>query len=130
VQRPIIRFVPTKTAEQFDLQALHRARERLVSQRTGIINEIRAFLLERGIAARQGRQFLRAELPTMLATRSDVLSVRMLRTIEDLAHDWRKLDERIDRLFASRRPTGVWSHGCITKSWMAEQRPASGSRGN
>jgi transposase len=36
----------TKTADQLDLQALHRDRERLVSQRTGIINQIRAFLLD------------------------------------------------------------------------------------
>jgi transposase len=43
------------TAEQLDLQALHRVRERLISQRTGIINQIRAFLLERGIAVRQGQ---------------------------------------------------------------------------
>src|SRR5256886_13408128 len=40
VQRPTMRFVATKTAEQLDLQALHRVRERLVSQRTGIINQI------------------------------------------------------------------------------------------
>ena len=54
----------TKTADQLDLQALHRVvRERLVSQRTGIINKIRAFLLERGVAVRQGLRFLRAELP-------------------------------------------------------------------
>jgi transposase len=38
-----MKFVATKTAEQLDLQALHRVRERLVSQRTGIINQIRAF---------------------------------------------------------------------------------------
>ena len=61
VQRPTMKFVATKTAEQLDLQALHRVRERLVSQRTGIINQIRAFLLERGIAVRQGLHFLRAE---------------------------------------------------------------------
>src|SRR5499426_2455993 len=54
VQRPTMKFVATKTVEQLDLQALHRVRERLVSQRTGIINQIRAFLLERGIAVRQG----------------------------------------------------------------------------
>ena len=48
VQRPTMKFVATKTAEQLDLQALHRVRQRLVSQRTGIINQIRAFLLERG----------------------------------------------------------------------------------
>src|SRR5262249_30525351 len=67
VQRPTMKFVATKTAEQLDLQALHRVRERLVSQRTGIINQIRAFLLERGIAVRQGLRFLRAELPRILA---------------------------------------------------------------
>ena len=49
MQRPTMRFVATKTAEQLDLQALHRVRERLVSQRTGVINQIRAFLLERGV---------------------------------------------------------------------------------
>ena len=54
VQRPTMKFVATKTADQLDLQALHRVRERLVSQRTGIINQIRAFLLERA-ALRYGR---------------------------------------------------------------------------
>jgi transposase len=63
VQRPTMKFVATKTADQLDLQALHRVRERLVSQRTGIINQIRAFLLERGMPVRQGLRFLRAELP-------------------------------------------------------------------
>jgi transposase len=42
VQRPTMKFVATKMADQLDLQALHRVRERLVSQRTGIINQIRA----------------------------------------------------------------------------------------
>ena len=98
VQRPTMKFVATKTAEQLDLQALHRVRERLVSQRTGIINQIRAFLLERGIAVRQGLRFLRAELPIILANRSDVLSPRMLRVIEGLMADWRRLDERIGGL--------------------------------
>jgi transposase len=93
-----MKFVATKSAEQLDLQALHRVRERLVSQRTGIINQIRAFLLERGIAVRQGLNFLRAELPAILAKRTDVLSPRMLHVIEDLAGDWRRLDERIEAL--------------------------------
>ena len=67
VQRPTMKFVATKTADQLDLQAMHRVRERLVSQRAGIINQIRAFLLERGVAVRQERRFLRAELPRILA---------------------------------------------------------------
>jgi len=98
VQRPTMKFVAVKSVDQLDLQALHRVRERLVSQRTGIINQIRAFLLERGVAVRQGIRFLRAELPNVLATRSDVLSPRMLRIIEGLAGDWRSLDARIDEL--------------------------------
>src|SRR5580700_11240569 len=98
VQRPTMKFVATKTADQLDLQALHRVRERLVSQRTGIINQIRAFLLERGVAVRQGPRFLRAELPNILAKRSDVLSPRMMRIIGELAGDWHRLDERIEGL--------------------------------
>ena len=98
VQRPTMKFVATKTVEQLDLQALHRVRERLVSQRTGIINQIRAFLLERGIAVRQGRLSLRMALPQILAAPPDVLSPRMLHIIEDLAGDWRRLDERIQAL--------------------------------
>src|SRR5438067_7620505 len=98
VQRPTMKFVATKTADQLDLQALHRVRERLVSQRTGIINQIRAFLLERGVAVRQGLRFLRAELPRILATPPDGLSARMVQVISDLAEDWRRLDHRIDDL--------------------------------
>ena len=93
-----MKFVVTKTPDLLDLQALHRVRERLASQRTGIINQIRAFLLERGVAVRQGRHCLRTELPSILATRTDVLSPRMLRVIEDLAGDWRRLDARIEGL--------------------------------
>ena len=98
VQRPTMKFVATKTADQLDLQALHRVRERLVSQRTGIINQIRAFLLERGVAVRQGLRFLRNELPSILAAPSDDLSPHMVRIIEDLAGDWRRLDERVESL--------------------------------
>src|ERR687898_2960208 len=95
VQRPTMKFVATKSADQLDLQALHRVRERLVCQRTGIINQIRAFLLERGIAVRQGLRILRADLPRILAMPPDVLSSRMVRMIEDLTGDWRRLDDRI-----------------------------------
>jgi transposase len=112
VQRPTMKFVATKTADQLDLQALHRVRERLVSQRTGIINQIRAFLLERGIAVRQGQRFLRAELPRILAMPPDVLSPRMARVIEDLAGDWRRLDERIEGLSAEIGVLACADCGC------------------
>ena len=112
VQRPTMKFVATKTTEQLDLQALHRVRERLVSQRTGIINQIRAFLLERGVAVRQGLRFLRAELPRILARPCKALSPRMLRVIEDLAGDWRRLDERIDGLSTEIEVLARQDAGC------------------
>ena len=48
VQRPTMRFVPIKTEEQLDLQAVHRVRERWVTRRTAVVNQIRGLLLERG----------------------------------------------------------------------------------
>jgi len=107
-----MKFVATKTADQLDLQALHRVRERLVSQRTGIINQIRAFLLERGIAVRQGQRFLRAELPRILATPSNALSPRILQMIQDLTSDWRRLDERIEGLSGEIEAIARHDIGC------------------
>ena len=112
VQRPTMKFVATKTADQLDLQALHRVRERLVSQRTGIINQIRAFLLERGIAVRQGQRFLRAELPRILTTPPEVLSPRMVRIVEDLTGDWRRLDERVEGLSNEIEAIARQDSGC------------------
>jgi hypothetical protein len=56
-----MKLVATKTADRFDPQTLHRRRERSVSQRTGFFNQIRAFLLRRGVAVRRLR-FLRADI--------------------------------------------------------------------
>src|SRR5437899_5277347 len=112
VQRPTMKFVATKTADQLDLHALHRVRERLVSQRTGIINQIRAFMLERGIAVRQGQRCLRAELPGILAAPPEALSPRMVHVIEDLAGDWRRLDERLEGLSGEIEAIGRRDGGC------------------
>jgi transposase len=98
VQRPTTRCVPVKTDDQLDLQALHRVRSRLISDRTAVINQIRGFLLERGIPVRQGLRFLRQQLPEILAKRTDVLSPRMIRIVADLTGDWRRLDERIEHV--------------------------------
>jgi transposase len=96
VQRPTMRFVRTKSVEQLDLQALHRIRARLVRHRTAVINQIRALLLERGIAVRQGYRHLRAALPDILGREGDRLSPRMVRMIAELSGDWRHLDERLE----------------------------------
>jgi transposase len=53
VDRQNMRFVPIKTDDQLDLQALHRVRDRLITRRTSVINQLRAFLLERGLVSRR-----------------------------------------------------------------------------
>jgi len=54
--RPTMRFVEVKTEAQLDMQTLHRSRERLVGERTALINQLRAVLLERGIVVPQGKR--------------------------------------------------------------------------
>src|SRR6266581_1007051 len=73
-----MRFVAIKTPEQSDLLALHRVRSRLVGQRTGVINQIRGFLIERGITVRQGPMPLRKALAEILSSDTGVLSPRMV----------------------------------------------------
>ena len=96
--RPNLRTVREKTQDQLDLQALHRVRSRLISRRTGTINQIRAFLIEQGIAVRKGAQALRNSLFTILDLRRDEISERMHDIIIGLYEDWLWLDERIESL--------------------------------
>jgi len=49
VTKQNMRFVQIKSQEQLDIQAMHRVRDRLVQRRTALINEIRGFLLDRGL---------------------------------------------------------------------------------
>ena len=95
VQRPTMRFVPLKTEAQLDLQTIHRVRQRLVSRRTALINQLRAILLERGITVAQRRRVLEARLPAILADEQSGLSPRIRSLIEDLRAEWRDLDDRI-----------------------------------
>jgi transposase len=94
--RPTMRFVEVKSQAQSDVQALHRARERLVSERTALINHLRALLLERGIVVPKGRRKLEEEIAVFADEDTiEALSPRIRRLIEDLRSEWRTLDERI-----------------------------------
>jgi transposase len=117
VQRPSTRCVPVKTDDQLDLQALHRVRSRLISERTAVINQIRGFLLEHGIPVRQGLRFLRQQLPDILARRIDVLSSRIIRIIEDLSGDWRRPQPASQGLSQNEI-------GCVRISMMAKSMNA------
>jgi transposase len=96
VQRPTMRTVPLKTPAQLDLQAVHRVRTRLVGRRTAVINQIRAFLLERGLTIRAGRAPLRRALPEVLADADNGLSPRLCRLLAQLRGEWDELDGTID----------------------------------
>jgi hypothetical protein len=48
--RPTMRYVEIKGEAQLEVQSLHRVRGRLVAERTALINQLRALMLERGIA--------------------------------------------------------------------------------
>ena len=74
VGRARMRFVPIKTDDQLDLQSLHRVRERWVSGRTAVINQMRGLLLERGITVRKGRRHIEETLPGILEDADNKLS--------------------------------------------------------
>jgi transposase len=93
--RPTMRFVPVKSEDQLDLQSLHRARERLVAERTALVNHLRALLLERGITVAQGRRKLEKELPEILSDATSGLSPRLRQLISDQREEWQTLDDRI-----------------------------------
>jgi transposase len=112
VQRPTMSFVAIKTPEQMDLLALHRVRSRLVGQRTGTINQIRGFLIERGIIVRQGVVPLRKALPDILSSNTNILSPRMVSLIADLMQDWRRLDERIETVSTEIEALALQDDSC------------------
>jgi len=64
--RPTMRFVPIKTPEQQDIQAMHRIREQLVKFRTGLINQGRGLLMEHGVTVAKGRHGFQRQIPLIL----------------------------------------------------------------
>jgi transposase len=94
--RPTMRFVELKSETQLDMQSLHRARDRLIGERTALINQLRAILLERGIIMPQGRRKLELHLDTRLAGETVALSTRTRLLVDDLRLEWRELDRRIE----------------------------------
>ena len=97
--RPTMRFVELKSEEHLDMQTLHRARDRLVGERTALINQLRAVLLERGLVIPQGRRKLEQHLAAMLDEGGDVpLSPRVRALVEDMrAARTRPADRRVRR---------------------------------
>ncbi len=93
--RPTMRFVEIKSEEQLDMQTLHRVRDRLVCERTSVMNQIRSLLLERGYTVPQGKAKLAASLAGLLDGESSPLTPRIQFLLTEMREEWRSLDQRI-----------------------------------
>jgi transposase len=96
--RPSMRFVPLKSQEQLDIQALHRAREQLVRWRTRLINQARGLLTERGVVLPRGAWRFRKEVAAVLDDPSSGLTGLALELLRDLLEQLRELEGRIAAL--------------------------------
>lgn len=83
LMQPTMQFVPPKSPEQQDIQALHRAR-RIVNHRTATVGQIRGLLLDRGITIGAAVSRVRRAVPLILEDAENELSARMRRTIAEL----------------------------------------------
>ena len=93
--RPNMRFVPIKSSEQQSIQLLHRVRSGAVKQRTEIVNEARAALLEEGITIAQGIEKVRSQLPRILEDAENGLCPPMRTLVADLHERIQMLDKSI-----------------------------------
>jgi transposase len=94
--RPTMRFVELKEQAQLDMQTLHRSRDRLIGERTALINQLRAILLERGIVVAKQKHNLEKFLAGLLEAPDDRgLSERIRTLIADMRAQWMDLDRRI-----------------------------------
>jgi transposase len=98
--RPTMRFVELKSQAQLDIQTLHRMRSRLVAERTGLINQLRAILSERGTDFPAGRRKLEQGVDDLLAEGDETLSARIIELITQLRAEWSELDTKIEALNA------------------------------
>ena len=95
VSRPNMRFVPVKTVEQQDIQALHRIRQEQVRQRTALVNQIRGLLSEYGIVISRRVESLRNALPDILEDAENRLTADFRILLKGLQEDLLHLDDRI-----------------------------------
>jgi transposase len=98
VERKNMRFVPIKTDDQLDLQAIHRVRDRLIARRTSVINQLRAFLLERGMTFAKTPAKLRVEMPGILENAENGLTPLMRNLIDVLWGEWKTVEQQIKGL--------------------------------
>lgn len=98
VQLPTMRFVPIRSEEQLDVQALHRSRDRLLRQRLALTNQIRGLLLDRGVAIPQGFYALRTTWPKLLDDTDCALTPMMRELVRTMLQMWEHTEHAIEEL--------------------------------
>lgn len=98
VQRPMMRFVPVKSAERQAVLVLHRSRELLVRQRTMLINAIRGHCAEFGLIAAQGVRNVSELMKRVRLADQAVLPEMAKNAMVLLAEQLETLDMQIQRL--------------------------------
>lgn len=94
-RQPHIPSVPKRSIEQQDIQALHRARQRMVNHRTAVVSQIRGLLLDRGVAMAKSITRARRLIPEVLADHDNELTPMAREAIAELYDLFRDLDRRI-----------------------------------
>lgn len=97
VSRPNMRFVPIKDIVQQDIQSLHRVRERLVRDRTALVNQTRGMLREYGVFLPEGIRPFRSQIPEVLEDAQNELTPLAREITADQYARLRELDQRIDQ---------------------------------
>lgn len=95
LMQPTMQFVPSKSVEQQDIQALHRARQRIVNHRTATVCQIRGLLLDRGVPIAPSLTRARKAIPQILEDATNGLSARMRAVVAELYDLLVSLDARI-----------------------------------
>ena len=95
LMQPNMKFVPAKSEDQQDIQALHRARRRLVNHRTALVCQMRGLLLDRGVPIPLTLGRARQRIPEILGDQSNGLTEMTREIIADLFDFMLQLDARI-----------------------------------
>lgn len=96
--RPTMRFVPPKNLEQQDLQGLHRIRDRLVKQRTQLINQTHGLLQEYGVVSGRGQKALKQSVWQALEDGENELTVVMRELLAEQMAELEQLNARLAQL--------------------------------
>ena len=133
VTRPTMRFVAVKSGEQQAILMLHKTRDLLVRQRTGLINALRSHLAEYGIVTGRGPGGVKA-LVSLLHEKDDILPSQARAALRTIATQLQAIATEIERLEAealawhrtnetSRRLATIPGIGPITATALAAAVP-------